>query len=65
MQLSQATSDLKDEHVAAKRMKGELQQLQDDLADTKAERDSLQKARNSVPHWSLLGAPDGVFWRQL
>ena len=48
MQLSQTTSDLKDEHVAAKRMKGELQQLQDDLADTKAERDSLQKARSST-----------------
>lgn len=44
LQFSQVTSDLKEERVAGKRMKGEIQQLQDDLSEATAERDSLKKA---------------------
>lgn len=44
LQLSQMTSDLKEERVAGKRMKGEIQQLQDDLSEATGERDSLKKA---------------------
>lgn len=43
LQLSQMTSDLKEERVAGKRMKGEIQQLQDDLSEAAGERDSLKK----------------------
>ena len=42
-QVSQMTSDLKEERVAGKRVRAELQQLQDDHAELVAERDSLQK----------------------
>ena len=44
-QVAELTSDLKEERLAGKRMKGEVQQLRDDLAETSAERDALQKAR--------------------
>lgn len=43
LQLSQMTSDLKEERVSGKRMKGDIQQLQDDLAEATTERDSLQR----------------------
>ena len=42
-QVNQMTSDLKEERVAGKRLRAELQQLQDDHAEVVAERDSLQK----------------------
>ena len=42
-QVNQMTSDLKEERVAGKRVRAQLQQLQDDHGELVAERDSLHK----------------------
>lgn len=60
MQLSQLTSDLKEERVAGKRMKGEIQQLQDDLTEASTERDTLQKARKNCRHLYCLNEWHGT-----